>query len=211
MGLVAFAASVGMVSCGDGGDGAVTNTTAIQLGATNYVTVPPTPSTGVPPETTAGAQPEQQYVVQQGDYPVTIARKFNVPLQALMDLNGWTLQGQIAVGFPPAGTPIRIPAGGTVAPGSVPTQTSVADPAAPAPTTPAATAPVFTAEPTTTLDPDCVGQEYTVTASDTSRLKVAQQFGVTVEALDAVNADTPGYSAFYPGLVIKIPASTGEC
>jgi hypothetical protein len=30
---------------------------------------------------------------------------------------------------------------------------------------------------------------------------------VTVEQLDAANANTPGYSAFYPGLEIVIPCS----
>ena len=30
----------------------------------------------------------------------------------------------------------------------------------------------------------------------------------TVEALDAANAGTDGYSSFYPGLVIVIPAKT---
>jgi hypothetical protein len=37
---------------------------------------------------------------------------------------------------------------------------------------------------------------------------VAKKFDTTVQELDAINADTPGYSAFYVGLVIKIPAKT---
>ena len=35
---------------------------------------------------------------------------------------------------------------------------------------------------------------------------MAEKFDVTVDALDAANAGTPGYSAFYPGLEIVIPA-----
>jgi LysM repeat protein len=35
---------------------------------------------------------------------------------------------------------------------------------------------------------------------------VANKYGITLDALRLANADTPGYSAFYPGLVIKIPA-----
>jgi LysM repeat protein len=212
IGLVAVAASMGMASCGESGDAALTNTTAIQLGATNYVTVPPTPSTDVAPTTTAAAQPEQEYIVQSGDYPSTIATRFNVPLQALMDVNGWRLEGQIAIGFPPAGTPIKIPAGGTVPAGATPTETTVAGATAAddATTVPTATAPVFPATPGKTIDAGCVSQEYTITASDTSRLRVADKFGVTVQALDAANAGTNGYSAFYPGLVIKIPASSTD-
>ena len=34
---------------------------------------------------------------------------------------------------------------------------------------------------------------------------MAEKFDVTVEALDAANAGTAGYSGFYPGLKIVIP------
>jgi len=37
-------------------------------------------------------------------------------------------------------------------------------------------------------------------------IKVAEKFDVTVEALNAANAATTGYSAFYVGLEIVIPA-----
>ena len=46
---------------------------------------------------------------------------------------------------------------------------------------------------------------YTITADDTTRLKVAEKFDVTVEALDAANANTSGYSGFYPGLADRHP------
>jgi len=212
MGLVAVAVTIG-VSCGSDGEGAVTNTTAITLGATSYVTIPPTASTLTPPVTTSGPQPEQEYIIEQGDYPATIANKFNVPFQALMELNGWVLQGQMAIGFPPVGTPIRIPAGGSLPGETVPAQTIA--PTVPGATTagtvPTATAPVFTVAPTTTLSSECVGEDYTILASDTTRLKVAEKFGVTVQALDRLNASTRGYSAFYPGLVIKIPSKADGC
>ena len=38
--------------------------------------------------------------------------------------------------------------------------------------------------------------------------KVASKFDVTVGALDAANASTPGYSSFYVGLEIVIPAKS---
>jgi hypothetical protein len=37
---------------------------------------------------------------------------------------------------------------------------------------------------------------------------VAEKFGTTVGELQSINADTAGYSAFYVGLTIKIPAKT---
>ena len=52
---------------------------------------------------------------------------------------------------------------------------------------------------------DCETGEYTIEEGDTTRLKVAEKFDVTVEALDAANAGTAGYSGFYPGLKIVIP------
>jgi LysM repeat protein len=47
--------------------------------------------------------------------------------------------------------------------------------------------------------------EYTIQANDVP-FSVANRFGITVDALTLANADTQGYSAFYVGLKIKIPA-----
>ena len=47
--------------------------------------------------------------------------------------------------------------------------------------------------------------EYTVQAGDT-QFTVANRYKVTLDALNLANAETSGYSAFYVGLVIKIPA-----
>ena len=49
-----------------------------------------------------------------------------------------------------------------------------------------------------------VGQEYTVVAGDVP-VNIAKRYGITVDALNLANADTPGYSSFYVDLVIKIP------
>jgi LysM repeat protein len=47
--------------------------------------------------------------------------------------------------------------------------------------------------------------EYTVQAGDVP-FTVAQDFNISLDALNLANAETSGYSAFYVGLVIKIPA-----
>ena len=53
---------------------------------------------------------------------------------------------------------------------------------------------------------NCEPGSYTIEDGDNARSKVANKFDVTVEALDAANVGTNGYSAFYPGLKIVIPA-----
>lgn len=49
------------------------------------------------------------YVLEDGDLPATIAPKFDVSFEALMDVNGWTLEGQIVPQFPAVGETIVIP------------------------------------------------------------------------------------------------------
>ena len=56
--------------------------------------------------------------------------------------------------------------------------------------------------------PACSGGEYTIVEGDFEG-KVATKLDTTVDALRAVNADTPGYRSFYVGLKIKIPSKTG--
>ena len=50
----------------------------------------------------------------------------------------------------------------------------------------------------------CAPGEYTIVEGDYLG-KVAKKLDTTVEALNAANANTAGYSAFYPGLKIKTP------
>ncbi len=53
---------------------------------------------------------------------------------------------------------------------------------------------------------NCEAGSYVIEAGDTTRFAVANKFDVTVDAMDAANASTNGYDAFYPGLSIVIPA-----
>lgn len=197
IGLVAAAAALGLVSCAD--DLASPSTTAVQIGATNYVTLPPTPSTEAPPVVTGGVQPEQTHTIEAGDLPVTIAKKFNVPFAELMALNGWVLEGQFVTNFPPVGTVIRIPAGGTLPGDTVPTTAPVGE-----------TPTQSTSEPTTTIaggGDNCAPGSYEIESGDVP-INVAKKFDTTVEALNAANANTAGYDSFYVGLAIVIPGKT---
>ena len=53
----------------------------------------------------------------------------------------------------------------------------------------------------------CSPGTYTVEEGDYP-IGVAEKFDVTIDALNTANASTAGYSSFYPGLEIVIPAAT---
>jgi LysM repeat protein len=197
--LLVSLVAVGLAACGSA-DGSGSDATVLGLTSTNYVTVTQTPTT-LTPTTIVGApgspgtvHPEEgTYVVVAGDFPSTIANTYKVPFADLLAINGWTLQGQIVPEFPAPGTTIKIPPNWTE-PGT-------------ATETPTGTTP-SDAEPTTTIaggGSTCAPGEYTILAEDTSRVKVANKLDTTVEALDAANVNTKGYSGFFPGLKIKTP------
>ncbi len=193
--LIALSAAV-LASCG-AANGSAPDQTTLGLTATNYVTVTQTPTT-LTPTTLAGAvgtpglvHPEEgSYVIATGDFPSTIANKYKVVFADLLAINGWTLVGDQVPEYPAVGTTIKIPPGWTE-PGTVETPTG---------TTP-------TGEATTTIaggQSTCAPGEYTIVEGDFLG-RVATKLDTTVEALNAANANTQGYSAFYPGLKIKTP------
>jgi hypothetical protein len=209
IGLVVAATSLGLVSCGT--EEAATNTTTVRVGATNYVTIAPAPSTNVPVTTAPDApgsilQFQTEYVILEGDYPSTVANKWKVKFEDLMTLNGWTLQDNgIVPEWPGVGQTILIPAGATV-PGvppdpGIPTTTIVGAPVAPTTAAPETTVATTT---TTTEAPGSACGEYTVAEGDYPGL-VATTLDTTVGKLNSANSATKGYSSFYVGLVINVP------
>jgi LysM repeat protein len=214
LGMVVAGASLGLVACAD--DTASPAASVIEVGATNYITIPPTPAT-IPPITTAPDTPgsklefESEYTTEEGDLPSTVSAKFHVVFQEFLDLNGWTLEGEGASAYvpdwPPAGTKIKIPAGATV-PGE-PVQTIAPEGTGdgsvttdPPNATPTQTDPP--ASVTTTTTSDCTPGSYTIVADDYPG-KVALKFDVTVAALDAANVSTKYYKSFAVGIKIVIP------
>ena len=186
-------------ACGDGATSG-SSTTAVNMNSTSFATLAPTQST-VPPTTNATQVEGEktttvtEYTIAENDVPLKVAKLYGITVEALENANLDTA-GYSAFYV---GLVIKIPAGATV-PGtaSVPT-TTVAG------TTESSTA----ATTATTLAPtgDCTIGSYVITEDDTSRTKVAEQFDITVAQLDAANANTSGYSAFYPGLKIIIPCT----
>ena len=181
--LAALCAGV-LASCA--ANGTSSDPTVLGLTATNYVTVTQTPTTltqtTLPGATVAPGtvHPEEgMYIVAAGDYPSTIAKKYKVPFQSLLDINGWTLVGQQVPEFPTPGTTIRIPPNWTSrGPSRAPTRVAGSGTTPPTQTT-------------TTIaggQSTCAPGEYTILPEDTSRTKVANKLDTTVAALDAANA-----------------------
>jgi len=199
LGVIAGPAIVGafvLASCGS--ESAATQSTIdLSQASTAFVVRPPATTVA-----TAGADDDgvvagtQEYVIQAGDYPLLLVDRFGVTLDDLIAVNEWGSVNE----FPGPGTTILIPPGGSAVASATAESTgdggsgeaSTEDPEV------AATIP--------DAGDNCGPGSYTILETDTTRLGVAEKFDVTVEALDAANANTQGYSAFFPGLEIVIPA-----
>lgn len=183
-----------LASCGSADNAATQSTIDLSAASTAFVVRPPATTLPVAetstPEAGEVVTTEQEYVVQPGDTPIGVAKKFNVAVADLIAYNEW---GPNQFAYP--GDTIKIPPGGT-APGATVTEESTTDAEA---TAPAGTIP--------DAGDNCDQGDYTIAEGDYEG-KVAKNFDVTVEALRAANASTPNYSSFYPGLVIVIPAKT---
>lgn len=217
--LVSVVAALG-AACGgnDTPEGPSAATVTIKPASYEQRPAPTTVGTGPQAITVDGegrTEQVQEYVVQEGEYPSTIADKFDVSLEDLMNINDWTLDGNIVPEFEGTGSTVDIPPGGlvpvatTTTPEQDPTNINTTTSSAP----PSESTEQPTEEPpdegadesTTTLGDRCTPGSYTIVATDNTRQKVADRFDVTVEALDAANAGTPGYGSFYAGLQIVIP------
>lgn len=69
-------------------------------------------------------------------------------------------------------------------------------------------APETTTPPSSGSVPASTGEcptTYTIQPGDTTRIGVAERFGITFEEMDAANENTPGYDSFVVGTPITIP------
>jgi LysM repeat protein len=182
-------AMFGLAACGsDGGTGASTASTTVNLSAPVYVTAPTVAPTTtlvggavVDPNAPAAVDGEQAYTVVSGDYALGIAKKHCISLDTLIAYNAWT-EGSAHPLNP--GDVVKIPSGGC----SPSAATTV--PAAPGEV---ATTPAPAAETTTTVDLSA-GATYTVVAGDYL----------------GANGWTDGANhLIYAGLKIKLPTKTG--
>jgi LysM repeat protein len=191
---VLLVAALPLASCGgEATDQALG--TVFTVAPTTYAVIDP-PTTTTTSTTTLPPLPDVAgvdastgtYTVSGGDSVYAIANKFGLTPEQLAAINGW------ADGI-----------GHTILPGDV--ISVVAGASAPA-------APADPAAPAGGDQPVATGTDapqagcpttYTITASDTTRIKVASRFGITYQEMDAANAGTPGYGNFLIGTVINIP------
>ena len=185
-----------LASCGGSGSAQPTST-PVSVNPTNWITQPTTPVTAPPttgaPEAGQVVEGEQQYTVIFGDYLFGIAKLYGTTADGIAVYNAWPEGVNHSLN---PGDIVKIPPG-ALAPGTATVTTQ-------APVTNTASA-----NPTTTIAggvSTCGTQgSYTIAEGDYPGL-VSKNFDVTVAQLDAANAGTKGYSSFYVGLQIVIPA-----
>lgn len=183
-----------LASCGsDAAGGATASTINLDSEATNYIVKDPVTTTIEPPaeEVDGIATGSQVYIVQSGDYAIKVADQFGVPLEDLLNFNGWATGSE----FPFPGEEVKIPPGGKVV-------SAEADPA-PAGESEEAAEPVGDTIPE--VGSNCTAGKHTVVAGDLP-IRLADQYDVTLDALAAANASNPAYNTFIPGQDIIIPA-----
>lgn len=198
----ALIGAVILSSCG-GGEAEVTQSTIDLSAASTAFVVRPPATTEPPADTLAASDPDaivegiQEYTVQAGDAPYVLVSRFGITLEDLLGVNEWTDPGQ----FPFPGTVILIPPGAKSVTAAETATTdadaTTGDTAAETETAPAETIP--------DAGDNCAPGSYTLVDGDYPGA-VASKFDVTLDALNAANAGTPGYGAFYVGLEIVIPA-----
>jgi LysM repeat protein len=192
-------------SCGGGDSAATQSTVNLSAASTAFVVRPPATTLPIDPAAAVdGADPDatvegtQDYTVQAGDAWYVLVTRFGVGLDDLLAVNEWTDANK----FPFPGAVILLPPGAksvaAVAAGTAAADTAI-DTADAAPATPAVTIP--------DAGDNCAPGKYTIVDGDFEG-KVAGKFDVTVDALRAANAATNGYSSFYVGLEIVIPAKS---
>lgn len=190
---------------------------------TTAPTVTPVPATPVPLPSTpgssapaAGTGQPAVYVVQLGDTLASIARQFDVSAAALADTNNITNPDLIWVGqklvIPGTGNTTASATKSAPTPDASPTPAGSPAFSAAASTPGVTPVPVATPTPTPTVEPTVAPvptpKIYVVQPGDTLA-KIAQKYGVSVEALVAANglgsADLIGV-----GVRLLIPSSDGS-
>lgn len=202
LGLIGFGLgpTILFTGCGEQETGARTTLNSIQ--PSSYVVRPPVTTTTTIPgddgiDDDGRTDRPQEYTIQPGDFPLRIANLFGVTLEELSNFNGWTPPNYSE--FPLPGVTIGIPPGGLV-PGAVP-------PADGGTAGGGGDTGGETAAPVTTLpgaEGECVPGEHVIVAGDIP-IRVANQYDITLEQLQAANVGNPAMTQFIPGQTLRIP------
>lgn len=204
--------ALALSACGDDDDAADGSEVLVQ--PSSYVT-----ATSIAAATTlAGGAPagepgdtsptEQTYEVQGGDFLFGIASDYGLEAEEIATYNNWAEGIEHPLN---PGDSVRIPPGADI-PSADDEETD---------TTEEDSGSSDDEETDTTEEDSSSGDEelcpdgevqghYTIKDTDLTRVGVADRLNVTVAQLDDANANTDGYSGFYPGLVIRVPCGGDE-
>lgn len=164
-----------------------TATTVVQVGPTDFATIPPAQSTLPVVSTTlpiGSVGVEQTYIVRAGDSPILVANLFGISVSELLSWNGLVSSTQ----FPYPGATMKIPPTAMV------------------------NNPVITIAPNVSVAPSAPGCDprpagtYKV-AKDDSIYIIRRKFCVSLGALLGANGWGSSGVLIYPGQIINIPAS----
>jgi LysM repeat protein len=190
-------ASVAISACGE--DELVARTTLAPIQPSSYVVRDPvvTSTTLAESETEPASlvnaegrsQVEQEYVIKSGDSVSAIASLYGITGEEIARYNDWP-NGVFQAIFP--GQTIRIPPLALV-PGA--TETPVVNEDG----TPPQTTVAVAAE-------ECLEGIYVLVSGDMP-FRVAERFGVTLDALNFANRNTAGYGSFIVGTRVRIPCA----
>ncbi len=194
--VVVFAV-VPLSACGE--DELVARTTLAPIQPSSYVVRDPvvTSTTLVESETEPASlinsegrsQVEQEYLIKSGDSVSLIASVYGITGEEIARYNDWP-DGVFQAIFP--GQTIRIPPLALV-PGAAETPVVNED------GTPTQTTVAVAAE-------ECLEGIYVLVSGDMP-VRVAERFGVTLDALNFANRNTSGYGAFIVGTRVRIPCA----
>ena len=192
-------------ACGTAADdGATVSTLDLSGSATNFVVRVPDTTQSADEAAGGISTGSQEYTIQAGDYPLKVANDFGVSVDDLVAFNEWGSANE----FPFPGTVIRIPPGATTGGAASDEGDAAAEEDATSETEAVDAAADESAEPIETI-PDagdnCPEGEHTVVEGDVP-VRLAEQYDVTLDALNAANADNPAYQQFIVGQTIIIPA-----
>jgi LysM repeat protein len=198
--LAAFGVGPLLLAAGCGGTTPTgAGATIANIQPTSFVEIPPATSTTTTTTVPQGelvegtrSPTEQSYTIQAGDSLGRIASLHDITLEQLINFNQFP-DGANQLILP--GDVIKIPPDALVPGTGTATETETE--------TAGETETEDTGEATETGD-GCP-TTYVIKEGDTVRSRVAEQFGITFQEMDAANANTPGYDSFIPGTEIVIP------
>jgi LysM repeat protein len=205
-----FLMVVALAACGGDDDSSLG--TEVEIKPSSFVTTPVTTTpptaapgeapTGQPGETTPGTQ---VHVVQQGEFLSGIAADYEVDMEEIADFNAWP-EGVNHPLFPD--DQVKIPPGAVIPSPDDEDEGDESDEETDS--TDEDSGDEDETETTEESDLElCPNGEpqghYTIQSTDLTRVGVAERLNVTVAQLDEANANTPGYSGFFPGLEILVP------